>query len=460
LNVHRDFEIISRAWQRFVDNGELFGGISPLILRSWIRSKNNQVSRCQSVENLYYLNNDKLEDLQRAYKDLREAAGITVTRLKESLYNHDLAVLLSDPEGNILDVFHTRDGSDALKGFRPGLTLAENLAGTNCIGLSALDKDQVSVWGAEHYNSLWHRLFGEAAPIITKEGDLKGIIALIGNIADKQTSFNNIVYLSALSIEDQLEIWEYKKMTDLEKSVFGVTKKVAFSDLRGEDRKWKDIIKLAKRASEGEGNLYITGAKGTGKESLARAIHFQNSNSPFITYDCEKHNNDNLLLIKALEMSQKGALYLKNVNYLTKKEQSTLLKASKQKTFVDVYGKTKERKFRFFASSIVNMEKMVNERLFDQDLYYRLSGHHILIPPLQERIGDLECLVNYRLETLIGTKKSTMLEVTDEAWTKLKNHSWPGNVTELFWTLDQALEKIEGNTVIDGKHILVGGSEK
>ena len=453
MNVNRDFEMISRAWQRFVDKGELFGGISPLILRSWIRSKNNQVSRCQSIDNLDYLANEKLEALQKAYADLREATEIIIERVKETLYNHDLTILLSDHEGNVLDVFHTRDGCDILKGFRPGLTLTETLAGTNCIGLCAIDKSQVSVWGAEHYNSLWHRLFGEAAPIESKEGELKGIIALMGNIADKQTGFNNMVYLSARSIEDQLRIWEYKKITDLGNSVFGVTKKITFSDLKGESRKWKDTTKLAKRAAEGEGNLHITGAKGTGKESLARAIHFHNSNNPFVVFNCEKHSNDSLLFMKALQMSQNGVFYLKNINYLTKKDQLIVLKALKQKTYVDVYGKTKERQFRFISSSTLNIEKMVNEGLFDQDLYYRLSGHHVLIPPLVERIEDIECLVNHRIESLLGAKKSTMVDLTADAWTKLKNYSWPGNVTELFWVIDQALETIEGNSLIQSHRI-------
>ncbi|WP_028309209.1 sigma-54-dependent Fis family transcriptional regulator [Desulfitibacter alkalitolerans] len=455
MKAHKDLDIITRAWQRFVDKGELYGGISPVILRSWIRSKNNQISRCQGPDKLHIVKDHGLKNLKKAHADSLEASETSILALTEALYNRDMAILLSDPEGNILQVTYTRDGSDILKGFKPGQCLAEGIAGTNCIGLASLEKKPVSVWGAEHYNSLWHRLFGEAAPIFTKQGELKGIIALMGDIADKQPGYNHLVYMLARRIEDQLEIWEYKKMWRLGSSVLRLTAKTSFMDLKGESKKWKDVIKSAKRAAEGSANLHLTGGQGVGKETLARAIHFENSKGPFVQFDCMKNSTNGRLFLNSLQLAQHGVLFIKNINYLPKKMQLALLKACRQKTFVDVYGKTKEREFRIFSSSTENLEKMVNQKLFDEDLYYRLSGHHIFIAPLQERIQDIECLLAHRLETLVGKKKSLTFDVSEEAWIKLKAHSWPGNVSELFNVINQAVERLGDNTVIAAKHIII-----
>lgn len=455
MKVYKDLDIITRAWQRFVDKGELFGGIPPFILRSWIRSKNNQISRCQGPDKLEIIKDHELKILKKAHGDLIEASEAGILPLTEIVHNRDMAILLSDPEGNILQVTYTRDGSDILKGFKPGQCMAEGIAGTNCIGLAALEKKTVSVWGAEHYNSLWHRLFGEAAPVFTKQGEIKGIIALFGDIIDKEPGYNQLAYLLARSIEDKLEIWKYKKMWDLGSSVLKLTSRTTFMDLKGKSRKWEDMIRSAKRAAAGSANLHITGGHGVGKETLARTIHFENSRGPFVAFDCMKNHINSRLFLNSLQLAQHGVLYLKNINYLPKKMQLLILKICKQKTFVDVYGRTKEREYRIFSSSTENLEKMVNQKLFDEDLYYRLSGLHISIPSLHERIEDIECLATHRLETLMGIKKSANLHVSEEALVKLKTHSWPGNVSELFKVTDQAVARLGNNTEITAKHIIL-----
>jgi two-component system response regulator AtoC len=213
------------------------------------------------------------------------------------------------------------------------------------------------------------------------------------------------------------------------------------------------IIEIHKKiglASRGQANVLITGESGTGKELVARAIHKHTSpDQPFIPANCSALVST--LLESELfgyekgaftgatenrpgrfELSGEGTLFLDEIGDLDLALQVKLLRVLQERTFERVGGRQqKSLRARVIAATHQNLEKMVQEGRFREDLYYRLKVLEIAIPPLRERKEDLEPLVEDLLIRINRKLRCTVSNVSEETLAALKKYDWPGNVREL-----------------------------
>ena len=233
-------------------------------------------------------------------------------------------------------------------------------------------------------------------------------------------------------------------------------KKYDFGNIIGKSAAMDDVFKLTGRVAESDASVLIQGESGTGKELIARAIHYNSprKDKPFITVNCPSIP-ENLIESELFghvrgaftgamkdrkgkfQMADKGTLFLDEIGDLKEDLQSRLLRVLQEKEFervgesvpipVDV---------RVVAATNKNLEDLVAEGKFREDLYYRLNVVTIIIPPLRERKEDIPFLVDHFMRKY---DKDQTYTITDEAMDLIMQYDWQGNVRELENTIERAI---------------------
>jgi two-component system nitrogen regulation response regulator GlnG len=218
---------------------------------------------------------------------------------------------------------------------------------------------------------------------------------------------------------------------------------------------YKDIGRVAGQ----DVTVLIRGESGTGKELVARAIyqHSRRAACPFLTINCaaipagllesELFGHEQGAFTGAerrrigkFEQSSGGTVFLDEVGDMEPLTQSKVLRLLQEQTFERVGGnETIRTDVRLVAATNKDLETLVEQGRFRQDLYYRLSVFTIHLPPLRDRGEDLELLVKHHLKRFNQELHKEVREVAPETMEKLRRHSWPGNVRELQSVLKQAL---------------------
>ena len=219
-----------------------------------------------------------------------------------------------------------------------------------------------------------------------------------------------------------------------------------FPDIIGESLAMRGFLGLIKKVAPTDSTILILGESGTGKELVATSI-FENSdrkNKPFIKLNCaaipealleselfghEKGAFTGATKFKPgkFDMAHQGTLFLDEIGDMPLNLQSKILRVIQEKEFYRVGGSTTIKvDVRFIASTNQNLEKMVREGSFREDLYYRLNVFTLHMPPLRERKEDIPLLVDYFLQNL--PKK---VEISSVALQMIMTFPWPGNIREL-----------------------------
>ncbi|MCX7874591.1 MAG: sigma-54-dependent Fis family transcriptional regulator [Melioribacteraceae bacterium] len=261
-----------------------------------------------------------------------------------------------------------------------------------------------------------------------------------------------------LELEEKLE---NKPKEDFKK----LKEKFDCSDLIGNSIKLYNVINLAAKVADTDASILILGENGTGKEVLARAIHNNSSrkNKPFVALNCGAIPNDLLEselfgyesgaftgAVKTkpgrLELADGGTIFLDEIAELNVNLQAKLLRVIQTKE-IERLGSTESKKInvRFIAATNKDLTKMIAEKLFREDLYYRLKVIEIKIPPLRERKEDIEELVKYFVKKY--SKKEEELIISEEAIQILENYNWPGNIRELENVIQRAIILCNGNVI-------------
>ena len=221
----------------------------------------------------------------------------------------------------------------------------------------------------------------------------------------------------------------------------------------------QSICRMIGRVAPQDVNVLILGESGSGKDLIARAIyqHSRRSQTPFVRVNCSAFSE--VLLeselfghepgafagaehrrIGRLEQCHGGTLYLEDVADLPKSAQAKLLRFLQDGEVQRLGGlELLKVDVRILASSSRNLEHLLGEGKFRQDLYYRLRDVTIQVPPLRERLEDIPELAHYlmfRFNQQLGTSASS---ISPEAIEKLQAHRWPGNIRELQGVLRDAL---------------------
>jgi transcriptional regulator with PAS, ATPase and Fis domain len=218
----------------------------------------------------------------------------------------------------------------------------------------------------------------------------------------------------------------------------------------GKSRPMQDVYSLLDKIKHSETTVLINGENGTGKELIAKSIHYNSprKNGAFIIQNCSAFN-DNLLESELFghvkgsftgavkdkkglfEKAHRGTFFLDEIGDTSPQMQVKLLRVLQEGTFTPV-GSTEQRKVdvRILAATNKDLKKMVEQGTFREDLYYRLNVISLVVPTLRERKEDIPLLVDFFLNE--NNKKSgTKKVLTKTAMEKLYSYTWPGNVREL-----------------------------
>jgi two-component system response regulator AtoC len=252
--------------------------------------------------------------------------------------------------------------------------------------------------------------------------------------------------------------------------------------LVGKSKAMKEIFKAIGLLSENRITVLIEGETGTGKELIARAIHYNSPfrDHPFIPINCsaivgtllesELFGHEKGAFTGAhstkrgkFELAGEGTIFLDEVSEIPYELQAKLLRFLQEKEFERVGGvKTLKSNARVIAATNRPLLKLVKEGRFREDLYYRLSVAKIEVPPLRERKSDIPFLVEYILGRINSDLKKHIKRIEEGAIEKMIEYDWPGNVRELENVLTRVALGLKGDVITkaDILPFLEGGKEE
>ena len=246
----------------------------------------------------------------------------------------------------------------------------------------------------------------------------------------------------------------------------------------GKSAAMQQVFKMVGRVSHSDAPVMITGESGTGKELVARAIHHysQRSSKNFVAINCAAIP-ENLLeselfghekgaftgavtqRIGRFEQSHGGTLFLDEIGDMPIALQGKILRVLQDGEFARVGSATTLKSdARIIAATNKNLESDVANKLFREDLFYRLNVVRIQLPPLRQRVEDIRLLAEYFLKKVATTKHLPRLQLSEEAVRVLETHPWPGNVRELENTIQRA-SVLASSDLLLPKDIPIGTAE-
>jgi len=225
------------------------------------------------------------------------------------------------------------------------------------------------------------------------------------------------------------------------------------------NRRMRKILQTARQAADSEAIVLISGESGTGKGLLARLIHdwSPRAGRPFVTVDCAALQENLLesdlfghvkgaftgaLRDKAgkLQLADGGTVFLDEVSEIPASVQGKLLRFIQHHEYERV-GDPRPHTVdvRIIAATNKDLEEMVHEGAFREDLYFRLNVMELFLPPLRERPEDIQLLAEHYLQRSARLNDKTIQGIGAETLQRLQAYPWPGNVRELINTLERAV---------------------
>ena len=239
-----------------------------------------------------------------------------------------------------------------------------------------------------------------------------------------------------------------------------VRRSSGYSSVIGVSSKITELLNFVKKVAASEATtILIQGESGTGKDLIAKAIHYESSRQekPFIAINCSAipetlmeaelfgHEKgaftDAKQMKKGLfEAADGGTLFLDEIGELSPLLQAKLLRVLEDQVIRRVGGvRDMQVDVRVIAASNRDLEKAVREGQFRQDLYYRLAIIAIFIPPLRDRKEDIMPLVDFFIDRYNRRFKKSIRGITEETRRLILSHNWPGNVRELKNTIERGM---------------------
>jgi DNA-binding NtrC family response regulator len=256
--------------------------------------------------------------------------------------------------------------------------------------------------------------------------------------------------------------------------------KYGFHNIVGKSKKMQEVYRIIAKVAVTDSTVLIYGQSGTGKELIARAIHF---NSPrrekqFVPVDCAVLS-ENLLESELFghvrgsftgavttkpglfEVADGGTVFLDEVGNISLAIQAKLLRVLQEREFTPVGGtKAKKVDIRLIAATNKDLEKMIKDEVFREDLYYRLNIVPICLPTLKERQEDIALLAVHFLKKYSEEMGKTVKGFMPDAMEKMMKYPWPGNIRELENVIERTVVMIDDEMVRADHLILPGQPEK
>ena len=227
----------------------------------------------------------------------------------------------------------------------------------------------------------------------------------------------------------------------------------------GKSKSIMQVLDMVKKVAQTDANILITGENGTGKELIAREIHQYSKRNKEIFLNVDMGALSETLFESELfghvkgsftdakedrtgkfELADKGTLFLDEIANLSLSLQAKILSALQNRTITRL-GSNKQILFdvRLISATNKNIQQMIEEGSFREDLFYRINTISIELPPLRERDNDIILLAEFYLQKYSQKYEKVALEITDRAKSKLLKYHWPGNVRELQHCIEKAV---------------------
>ena len=312
---------------------------------------------------------------------------------------------------------------------------------------------------------------------LANRGRVLGILA-IGRTTEASFSPENVDFLSrasgqiAIAIENALAYREISELKDklaqeklyLEKEF---RSEMGFEQIIGRSLALKQVLQLVETVAPSDSTVLLLGETGTGKESIARAIHDRSRRKQrtLVKLNCaaiptglleselfghEKGAFTGAITSKIgrLELADQGTLFLDEVGDIPIEIQPKLLRALQEREF-ERLGSTHTRKVnvRLIAATNRDLEQMIADRQFRSDLFYRLNVFPIRIPPLRDRADDIPLLVSYFVQKFAKQMQKSIESVPAAVMKGLTAWDWPGNIRELENFIERAVILTRGKSL-------------
>jgi DNA-binding NtrC family response regulator len=240
--------------------------------------------------------------------------------------------------------------------------------------------------------------------------------------------------------------------------------KYKFENIISDNDKMQSVFEIVEKVSDADSTVLIYGESGTGKELIARAIHYNSyrQDKPLIPINCGAIPGELLeselfgyekgaftgataLRLGRFELANGGTVFLDEIGEMSPALQVKILRVLQEREFERVGGtRTIKVDVRIIAATNKNLEELVANNRFREDLFYRLNVIPIYLPPLRERKSDIPLLVMHFIERFNAEKRRHIEGVSPEALDRLMQYHWPGNVREL----ENLIERI---TILKGQ---------
>ena len=384
------------------------------------------------------------------FKDLLERVRYDDRRLKIILDNLDIGVLTVDRGGHIT-FFNNR--AETITGFNRG---------------DVLGKSCSMIFGSTsgHDLLLLNETIADGQARSTTEGEIKS--------REGQAIPMRADYM-ALKNEDGRIVGGLATISDLSlKYQFNseIKGRYTFYDMVGKDPAIQKIFEIVPVVAASDATILIEGPTGTGKDVLAKVIHNASprSKKPLVKVNCAALP-DNLLesemfgYVKGaftgaekdkpgrFQEADGGTIFLDEIGDLPLSLQAKLLRVLEDKEFYPLGGrKTTRVNVRIISATNQNLEQLVAEKRFREDLFYRLNVMRLELPPLKDRRSDIPLLISHILKRLSATRDTVIEKFSNDAMEVLLNYNYPGNVRELENIIEHAMIVCQ-DTIIQRNHL-------
>lgn len=276
--------------------------------------------------------------------------------------------------------------------------------------------------------------------------------------------FNNVNnVLKKSSLEERIEYLQNE-----------VEQKFNFSNtIIGQSQAIKNIFALLKKASSSNINVSITGETGTGKELVAKAIHYNSDrkNKPFVAVnmsaipkeliESELFGHEKGAFTGAIEKrkgkfleAHGGTIFLDEIAEMDLSMQTKLLRVLQEREVTPVGSNVANKiELKLIIATHQNLKKLVDEKLFREDLFFRIMGLNIHLPPLRDREHDILLIAKHHIDEFCKSNQIPPKSLNEKACQKLMSYPFPGNVRELKAIIEVAVVLSDTNEILD-EHIM------
>jgi len=278
---------------------------------------------------------------------------------------------------------------------------------------------------------------------------------------EKPVAFEELMVLIEKAVERGQQAEEIKQLRGR------LTSRTSYYDIIGNSKAMQDVYEIIDSVAESDANVLILGESGTGKELIANALHYKSirAKKPFVKINCSALPKE---LIESelfghtkgaftgatidktglISRAEGGSLLLDEIAEMPVELQPKLLRVLQERAYYRLGSeKAQEADFRLISSTNRDPLEALREGRLREDLYYRINTIEIRLPPLRERVEDIQHLAEHFIREFAKKYQRPSGRISQESYQRLFDYSWPGNVRELQSVLERAVLLGKGETL-------------